>query len=156
MGQCTDAAIGVSVSLPLCYRYISLISKLLEIDNLRVYVSGLEENDDEIIDFIYDECEMIDLEILDELSEKTSEEEFNTTYKELNIKDNIIFHFIYVCATIYARNLSFRNRSNLFSNDTHIKSPIDLINDIQIGLNIFRDADIPEDLIKIGNTICDG
>jgi hypothetical protein len=94
--------------------------------------------------------------MIDELSMQENEEQFNMKYHELNIKKNLVIHFIYVCNKIYARNLSYRSVSRLFSHDEHISTPTELINDILRGVNIFKEANVPEEYIKIGNTIYDG
>lgn len=156
MGQMTDAQVGVSVSLPLEFEHIKLIYSLIDLPNIQIYISGLSEYPDEILDYAYDNIEEIDTDMLDELSIQPTREEFNMKYAELNIKKDLIFHFIYVCATIYARNLSFRSTSRLFSNDEHLSTPMELINDILKGVELFKNSYVSEEYIKIGNTIYDG
>ena len=155
MGQITEAQVGITVSLPIQFDNMKLISNLLELSNLGIYISGLSEEPDEIVDYEYDNIDELDTDMIDELSMQENEEQFNMKYHELNIKKNLVIHFIYF-SKIYARNLSFRSVSRLFSHDEHISTPTELINDILKGVNIFIEANVPEAYIKIGNTIYDG
>ena len=70
MGQITTAELGVSVSLPLTFENIKLILRLLEmrmdIRVLRTYVSGMNENEDEIKDYENDDFEV---DMIDEFDE---------------------------------------------------------------------------------------
>jgi len=154
MGQMTDATLGVSVSVPLDYNHIGLIMKLMEIDNITLLISGLFTEQDEVINVDYDDT--FDLDKLDELIELKDKEEFKNKLNDLDIKEGLIFNFIYICAGIYARNLSFREHSYVFQNDEHDTTPENLIKNIQKGVEKFRQAGIEEDLIKIGNTMLDG
>ena len=154
MGQMTDASLGISVSLPLNYENIDLIMKLIDNDDISLFISGLFEEDDEVIHCDYDDT--FDLDLLDELLELKSQEEFKTKCTELDIKDDLIFNYLYVFGTIYARNLSFRSHSHLFHNDEFDTTPTTLIQNIQKGIELFKEAGVPEELIKIGNTISDG
>jgi hypothetical protein len=156
MGQITTAELGVSVSLPLTYANIKLILHLLEmrmdIRVLRTYVSGINENEDEIKDYENDDFEV---DMIDEFDEDINEDEFNEICNKLDLEINrITFHFIYNCAAIYADNISFRQTSHLFySNEC---SPNDLIENIQKGAETFRSAQVPEHFILIGHSIFDG
>jgi hypothetical protein len=156
MGQITTAELGVSVSLPLTFENIKLILRLLEmrmdIRVLRTYVSGMNENEDEIKDYENDDFEV---DMIDEFDEDITEDEFNEICNKLDLKINgITFHFIYNCAAIYADNISFRQTSHLFySNEC---TPSDFIANIQKGAETFRTAQVPEDLIMIGHSIYDG
>jgi hypothetical protein len=154
MGQMTDASLGISVSLPLNYENIDLIMKLIDINNLSLFISGLFEEDDEVINCDYDDT--FDLDLLDELIEMKSLEEFKIKLTELDIKDDLIFNYLYIFGTIYARNLSFRSHSYLFHSEDSDTTPATLIQNIQKGVEIFKEAGVPEELIKIGNTISDG
>lgn len=149
MGQMTDAQVGLSVSLPLKFDNINLIICLLDLSELYIYVSGLCENDDEILE--YD-----DVDNIDELLSMTNIDDFKNKYKELDLNENIIIHFMYVYTKIYARNLSYRSTPHLFSNDIKLSSPQELINNIQKGIEIFKKANVPDEYIKIGNTIYQG
>ena len=153
MGQSTFATIGVSVSLPLIYRHIKLINKLCDITKICVYVSGLSDEPDETVDFDIIEDFGLDLDSIYDLAEKENEEEFKKHCEELEIKEGLVFHFIYNCASVYARNLNFRNNPNLFSEDDGKRSPADIITNFQEGMAIFMAAGVPEDYIKAGNTI---
>ena len=150
MGQINDAQVGVSVSLPIKFENIHLIISLLDLPYFRIYVSGLSENPDEILDYEYDNIENIDTDMLDELSIIGNIDDFKAKYKELNINKDLIFHFIYVCTSIYAKNLRYRSTCCLFNN---LSTPQDYINNIQKGVELFKLANVPEIYIKIGNTI---
>jgi hypothetical protein len=154
MGQMTDAAIGVSVSVPLNYSNIDLIMKLMEINNITLLISGLFTEPDEVINVDFDDT--FDLDKLDELVKLKDQDEFNSKLNELDIKEGLIFNFMHICAGIYARNLRFREHSYVFQNDEHDTTPENLIKNIQKGVDKFREAGIEEDLIKIGNTMLDG
>ena len=153
MGQQTDASLGISVSLPLNYENIDLIMKLLDND-ITLFISGLFEEKDEVINCDYDDT--FDLDLLDQLLELKSQEEFKIKYNELSIKDGLICNFMYICGAIYARNLSFRSHPYLFNNDESDTTPTEIILNIQTGVEIFRGAGVPEGLIKVGNTISEG
>jgi len=156
MGQITTAELGVSVSLPLTFENIKLILRLLEmrmdIRVLRTYVSGMNENEDEIKDYENDDFEV---DMIDEFDEDMQEDEFNEICNKLELEtERITFHFIYNCVSIYADNISFRQTSHLFySNEC---SPNDFIENIQKGAEAFRSAQVPEALILIGHSIYDG
>lgn len=152
MGQSTFATIGVSVSLELTYRNIQLIKKLLEMDVFCVYISGLKEYSDEIVDFDQDELDFSEEDIY-ELSEKQNEEDFNKHYEELELEKYLVFIFIYNCTSVYARNLSFRNTPTLFSHNDYQLSPTQTILKFQKGLELFKEAGVEEEYIKVGNTI---
>ena len=154
MGQMTDASLGISVSLPLNYENIDLIIKLINNDLLSLFISGLFEEDDEVINCDYDDT--FDMDRLDELVELKSSEEFKIKCAELDIKDSLVFNYLYTFGTIYARNLSYRRHSHLFHNDEFDTTPTTLIQNIQKGVELFIDAGVPEELIKVGNTISDG
>lgn len=74
MGQMTDASLGISVSLPLNYENLNLIMKLIDIDDISLFISGLFEEEDEVISCDYDDT--FDIGLLDELVELKSPEEF--------------------------------------------------------------------------------
>jgi len=153
MPSLTQAQIGISVSLPLNYSNIDLIFKLLNIDNLMLYLSGLNEDPDEVkLILCYEDEE--ELESLDELLDLENEDEFKKKYEELELYEELIFHFIYVCAGINVFNIQFRT-SAVFQNDEHDMNPIQFINRIQNGIDIFTDCGIPKELIKVGNTMYD-
>ena len=82
MPSLTEAQIGVSVSLPLNYTNADLIFKLLDIDNVMLYLSGLNEDPDEVklILCIDDEEEF---DSFHELAELENEEQFKKKYEEL-------------------------------------------------------------------------
>jgi len=84
MPSLTQAQIGISVSLPLNYSNIDLIFKLLNIDNLMLYLSGLNEDPDEVkLILCYEDEE--ELESLDELLDLENEDEFKKKYEELEL-----------------------------------------------------------------------
>ena len=155
MGQITTAELGVSVSLPLSYANLKLLLHLLEIRIdirvLQTYVSGMNENEDEIKDYENE----FEVDMIDEFDEDINEDEFNEICKTLDLDTTqITFHFIYNCASIYADNISFRQTSHLFySNEC---SPMEFIENIQKGAETFRSANVPEHLIQIGHSIYDG
>lgn len=154
MPQRTEAQVGVSVSLPLTYSNINLILELIEIESVMLYLSGLEEDPKEVslIMSIYDEDE---LEHLEELYDLESEEEFKKKCDEFEIKDDLVFNFVYVCAGVYATSMSYRRCPFVFQNDEHGMTPAEFIERIQRGVQIFRDCGVAEDLIKVGNTMAD-
>lgn len=153
MPSLTEAQIGVSVSLPLNYTNTDVIFKLLDIDNVMLYLSGLNEDPYEVklILCIDDEEE---LESLYELTDLENDEQFKKKYKELDLKDNLIFHFIYVCAGINVFDIQYRN-SAVFQNDEHGMTPANFIERIHHAIKIFKDIGVSEELIKIGNTMYD-
>ncbi len=154
MPQSTEAQVGVSVSLPLTFSNIKLIFELVEKDNVMLYLSGLQEDPIEVslIMCIYDEEE---LENLEELLDLENEEEFKKKCDEFEIEDNLVFNFIYVCAAVYATNMSYRDRPSVFQNDEHGMTPAQFIERIQTGVQIFRECGVPEELIKVGNVMSD-
>ena len=90
-----------------------------------------------------------ELECLEELLELESEEEFKKKYKEFEYKDNLVFHFIYVCSHFDAFNIQHRN-CGVFQNNEYM-TPLKFIETIQEGVQYFKDASVSEELIKIGN-----
>ena len=153
MPSLTEAQIGVSVSLPLNYTNTDLIFKLLDIDNVMLYVSGLNEDLAEVkLILCIDDEEQF--ESLYELTDLESEQEFKKKYEELELGDNLIFHFIYVCAGMNVFDIQYRN-SAVFQNDEHSMTPAKFIERIQNGIKIFKDIGVSEVLIKIGNTMYD-
>lgn len=154
MPQSTEAQVGVSVSLPLTHSNIKLIFELAETDNIMLYLSGLQEDPKEVslIMCIDDEDE---LENLEELLDLENEAEFKKKCDEFEIEDDLVFHFIYVCAGVYATNMSYRDRPLVFQNDEHGMTPAQFIERIQRGVQIFRECGVAEELIKIGNTMAD-
>lgn len=154
MPQRTEAQVGVSVSLPLTHSNIKLIFELIEIESVMLYLSGLQEDLKEVslIMSIYDEDE---LEHLEELYDLESEEEFKKKCDEFEIEDDLVFNFVYVCAGVYATNMSYRRCPFVFQNDEHGMTPAEFIERIQRGVQIFRDCGVAEDLIKVGNTMAD-
>ena len=147
MPSLTESKIGVSVSLPLNYENIDLIFELYNIDNM-FYLSGLNDDPDEakLVMCLEDEEE---LESLEELLELESEEEFNKKYEELEIPENLVFHFLYVCSHFDAFNIQYRS-CGVFQNDEY-ENPLEYIERIQKGIQYFKDAGVSEELIKIGN-----
>ena len=154
MPQRTEAQVGVSVSLPLTHSNIKLIFELIEIENVMLYLSGLQEDPKEVslIMSIDDEDE---LEHLEELYDLESEEEFKKKCDEFEIEDGLVFNFIYVCAGVYATNMSYRRCPFVFQNDEHSMTPAEFIERIQRGVQIFRNCGVAEELIKVGNTMAD-
>lgn len=154
MPQRTEAQVGVSVSLPLTHSNIKLIFELIEIESVMLYLSGLQEDPKKVslIMSIYDEDE---LEHLEELYDLESEEEFKKKCDEFEIEDDLVFNFVYVCAGIYATNMSYRRCPFVFQNDEHGMTPAEFIERIQRGVQIFRDCGVAEELIKVGNTMAD-
>jgi len=147
MPSLTESKIGVSVSLPLNYENIDQIFELYNIDNM-FYLSGLNDDPDEakLVMCLEDEEE---LESLEELLELESEEEFNKKYEELEIPENLVFHFLYVCSHFDAFNIQYRS-CGVFQNDEY-ENPLEYIERIQKGIQYFKDAGVSEELIKIGN-----
>jgi hypothetical protein len=92
---------------------------------------------------------------LEELLDLENEAEFKKKCDEFEIEDNLVFNFIYVCAGVYATNMSYRDCPFVFQNDEHGMTPAQFIERIQRGVQIFRGCGIPEELIKIGNTMVD-
>jgi len=154
MPQRTEAQVGVSVSLPLTHSNIKLIFELIEIENVMLYLSGLQKDPKEVslIMSIDDEDE---LEHLEDLYDLESEEEFKKKCDEFEIEDDLVFNFIYVCAGVYATNMSYRRCPFVFQNDEHGMTPAQFIERIQRGVQIFRDCGVAEELIKVGNTMAD-
>ena len=154
MPQRTEAQVGVSVSLPLTYSNIRLIFELIEKDNVMLYLSGLQEDPKEVslIMSIYDEEE---LESLEELLDLENEEEFKKKLDEFEIEDDLVFHFMYVCAGVYAISMSYRRCPFVFQNDEDGMTPAQFIERIQRGVEIFRECGVPAELIKVGNTMAD-
>jgi hypothetical protein len=154
MPQRTEAQVGVSVSLPLTFSNIKLIFELIEIESVMLYLSGLQEDPKEVslIMSIDDEDE---LEHLEELYDLESEEEFKKKCDEFEIEDDLVFHFMYVCAGVYATSMSYRDCPFVFQNDEHGMTPAQFIERIQRGVQIFRDCGVAEELIKVGNTMAD-
>lgn len=148
MPSLTEAKIGVSVSLPLKYENIDLIYELHDINNVFLYLSGLNEDPDEA-ELVMCLDDIGELESLEELLELESEEEFKKKYKELEYNDNLMFHFIYVCSHFDAFNIQHRS-CGVFQNDEYI-NPSKYIERIQQGIQFFKDAGVSEELIKIGN-----
>jgi hypothetical protein len=153
MPSLTEAQIGVSVSLQLNYANIDLIYKLLDIDNVMLYLSGLNEDRNEVKMILCIDDEE-GFESFFELIELESNEEFKKKYEELKLHDNLIFHFIYVCAGINVFDIQYRN-SAVFQNDEHGMTPANFIERIQNGIKIFKDVGVSEELIKVGNTMYD-
>lgn len=154
MPQRTEAQVGVSVSLPLTHSNINLIFELIEIESVMLYLSGLQEDPKEVslIMCIDDEDE---LKYLEELLDLENEAEFKKKCDEFEIEDDLVFHFMYVCAGVYATNMSYRRCPFVFQNDEHGMTPAQFIERIQRGVQIFRDCGVAEELIKVGNTMAD-
>jgi len=154
MPQMTEAQVGVSVSLPLKYSNIDSIFELIETDNVILYLSGLEKDpkEDSLIMSVDDKEE---LESLEELLDLENEDEFKKKCEEFEIKEKLVFNFMYVCAGVYATNMSYRDRPFVFQNDEHGMTPTQFIERIQKGVQIFRECGVAEELIKIGNTMAD-
>jgi hypothetical protein len=148
MPSLTEAKIGVSVSIPLNYENIDLIYKLHDINNVFLYLSGLNEDPDEA-ELVMCLDDIGELESLEELLELESEEEFKKKYNELEYNDNLVFNFIYVCSHFDAFNIQHRS-CGVFQNDEYI-NPSKYIERIQQGIQFFKDAGVSEELIKIGN-----
>ena len=159
MGQSTDANIGVSVSLSLTHTNIKQIHSLLGSAEhpLTLLISGLRDEDevDEVINCDYD-YDAFDFDVLDALVNLKTEQEFSVKCDELEIKSGLVFHFMFVCAGIYCRNLSFRSNPYVFNTDEAGLTPMQLIEHIQTGIQVFKTVNIPDELIKIGNTMCEG
>jgi hypothetical protein len=151
MPSLTEAQFGVSVSLPLNYENIDLIFELINTDNLRLYLSGLNDDLDEakMILCVDDEEE---LESLEELLELENEEEFKNKYEELEFPDNLVFHFIYLCIHFEAFDIQYRS-CGVFQNNQTLLTPVQLIERIQNGIKIFTDAGVSEELLKVGTTL---
>ena len=148
MPSLTEAKIGVSVSLPLNYENIDLIYVLHNIDKVFLYLSGLNEDPDEA-ELVMCLDDISELECLEELLELESEEEFKKKYEDLEFKDNLMFHFIYVCSHFDAFNIQ-RRSCGVFQNDEYT-TPSKYIETIQEGVQYFKDAGVSVELIKIGN-----
>ena len=153
-----EAKIGVSVSLPLNYSNNDLIFKLINIDNVMLYLSGLNEDPVQVkkirLDDNHDDDDELDLsdklaDLLCILADVENEDQFEKKYEELELDDTLIFHFIYVCAGINAFHINFCSR--LFLNDEDGMSPANFIERIHHGIKIFKDSGISEELIELGN-----
>jgi hypothetical protein len=154
MPQMTEAQVGVSVSLPLKYSNIDSIFELIETDNVMLYLSGLEKDPKEV-SLIMSVDDKEELESLEELLDLENEDEFKKKCEEFEIKEKLVFNFMYVCAGVYATNMSYRDRPFVFQNDEHGMTPTNFIERIQKGVQIFRECGVTEELIKIGNTMAD-
>jgi hypothetical protein len=146
MPQETEVHFGVTVSLPVNYENIDMIFDLFSTDNILTYLSGLCEDSDEvqIIMSMDDYEEIVSLE---------NEDEFKEKCKEFNIKENLVFNFMFICATSFATNMRYRRNPLVFHNNDW--TPATLIDRINKGVEIFRKYGVPEELIKIGNTMSD-
>jgi hypothetical protein len=157
MGQQFESETGVSVSVPLTFENLERIINLLDIPNLRVYVSGYGENGDEVYDFLYEEDSIdINYDILDELSSAANEEEYTKKYKEMEIEEDIKFHFMRVCTAMYTENLCYRNINRLFEEDESPNSALDLITSIHEAIEGFKNQNIPIEQIHIGHSMREG
>jgi hypothetical protein len=154
MPQMTEAQVGVSVSLPLKYSNIRLIFELIETDNVMLYLSGLEKDPKEV-SLIMSIDDKEELESLEKLLDLENEAELKKKCEEFEIKEKLVFNFMYVCAGVYATNMSYRDRPFVFQNDEHGMTPTQFIERIQKGVQIFRECGVAEELIKIGNTMAD-
>jgi hypothetical protein len=154
MPQMTEAQVGVSVSLPLKYSNIRLIFELIETDNVMLYLSGLEKDPKEV-SLIMSIDDKEELESLEELLDLENEDEFKKKCEEFEINEKLVFHFMYVCAGVYATNMSYRDRPFVFQNDEHSMTPTNFIERIQKGVQIFRECGVAEEVIKVGNTMSD-
>jgi len=154
MPQMTEAQVGVSVSLPLKYSNIRLIFELIETDNVMLYLSGLEKDPKEV-SLIMSVDDKEELESLEELLDLENDAEFKKKCEEFEINEKLVFNFMYVCAGVYATNMSYRDRPFVFQNDEHGMTPTQFIERIQKGVQIFRECGVAEELIKVGNTMAD-
>ena len=154
MPQMTEAQVGVSVSLPLKYSNIRLIFELIETDNVMLYLSGLEKDPKEV-SLIMSVDDKEELESLEELLDLENEAEFKKKCEEFEINEKLVFNFMYICAGVYATNMSYRDRPFVFQNDEHGMTPTQFIERIQNGVQIFRECGVAEELIKVGNTMSD-
>ena len=154
MPQMTEAQIGVSVSLPLKYSNIRLIFELIETDNVMLYLSGLEKDPKEV-SLIMSVDDKEELESLEELLNLENDAEFKKKCDEFEINEKLVFNFMYVCAGVYATNMSYRDQPFIFQNDEHGMTPTQFIEMIQKGVQIFRECGVAEELIKVGNTMAD-
>ena len=84
-----------------------------------------------------------------------NEAEFKKKCEEFEINEKLVFNFMYVCAGVYATNMSYRDRPFVFQNDEHSMTPTNFIERIQKGVQIFRECGVAEELIKVGNTMAD-
>ena len=150
----TEAQVGVSVSLPLKYSNIDSIFELIETDNVMLYLSGLEKDPKEV-SLIMSVDDKEELEYLEELLNLENEAKFKKKCEEFEINEKLVFNFMYVCAGVYATNMSYRDRPFVFQNDEHGMTPTNFIERIQKGVQIFRECGVAEELIKIGNTMAD-
>lgn len=148
MPSLTEAKIGVSVSLPLNYENIELIYELHDIDKVFLYLSGLNEDPKEA-ELVMCLDDIPELECLEELLELESEEEFKKKYEELEYKNNLVFHFIYLCSHFEAFDVQYRS-CGVFQSNKYM-TPLKFIEKIQEGVQYFKDAGVSEELIKIGN-----
>ena len=154
MPHSTEAQVGVSVSLPLTHSNIKLIFELIETDNIMLYLSGLQEDPKEV-SLIMSVDDKDELKYLEELYDLENAEEFKKKCDEFEIEDNLVFNFMYVCAGVYATNMNYRDQPFVFQNDEHRMTPAQFIERIQRGVQIFRECGVPEELIKVGNTMAD-
>ena len=150
----TEAQVGVSLSLPLKYSNSDSIFELIETDNVMLYLSGLEKDPKEV-SLIMSVDDKEELESLEELLNLENEAEFKKKCEEFEINEKLVFNFMYVCAGVYATNMSYRDRPFVFQNDEHSMTPTNFIERIQKGVQIFRECGVAEELIKVGNTMAD-
>jgi hypothetical protein len=157
MGQQIESEMGVSVSLELTYDNLSKIIGLFDIPNLRVYVSGYSDNLDEVIDVLYEEDSIdVNYDILDELSQCKDEEEYNSKYIEMELTEDITFHFVKVITGMYTNNLCYRKINRLFESVEETFTISDFIESIQKATETFKSHNIPDNLILIGHTMREG
>ena len=141
MPQMTEAQVGVSVSLPLKYSNIDSIFELIETDNVMLYLSGLEKDPKEV-SLIMSVDDKEELESLEKLLDLENEDEFKKKCEEFEIKEKLVFNFMYVCAGVYATNMSYRDRPFVFQNDEHGMTPANFIERIQKGVQIFKECGV--------------
>jgi len=157
MGQQIESETGVSVSLELTYINLIKIIDLFDIPNLRVYVSGYGANLDEVMDILYEEDDIdVNYDVLDELSRCIDEEEYKNKYIEMELTNDITFHFVRVITGMYTDNLCYRKINRLFETVDETVTITDFIESIQKATETFKSHNIPDNLIRIGHTMREG
>jgi hypothetical protein len=118
-----------------------LIFELIETDNIMLYLSGLQKDPKEV-SLIMEVDDEEELESLEKLLDLENEDEFKKKCKEFEIKETLVFNFIYICAGVYATNMSYRDRPFVFQNDEHGMTPANFIERIQKGVQIFKECGV--------------
>lgn len=172
MGQDTWSKLGPSVSLELTVENLDLIKKLLQIEQLRCAITGTGDCDDEFVSFetMLESAEYYRSRPFDsrEYDSRplyailTGEVEATNENVQALKKDGqpIFVNFLFVAYGVYARNISRRQNSHIFSQDEpwgfrHVPSINEVIAKLQEGTQIFLEAGVKAEDIKMGYEFVD-